>query len=135
MPYPAYRGAQFYFDIVIGHRWRHEFSITDRTTGQPMEWTGAWTALCMIRDNEGALLATLKNDATGDGLITLTTGVLALELDAAFTANLPATTQYGHAPSKAFLWADLSLTDPDDAEPYVAARGKGVTYLPTTIGA
>lgn len=135
MPYPAYRGVQFYFDIVIGHAWVHEFSVIDRSTGEPMVWGAGWEALCVIRDNDGNVLATLDHTGTADGTITLTDGMVAMNLASGFTADLPATTTYGRAQDKPFLWADLTLVDPDNAEPYIAARGKGVCYLPTTIGA
>lgn len=135
MVYPAYRGKQFYIDIVIGHAWDHEFPSINRNTGQPSEWEPGWEALCVIRDNDTNILATLDHTGTADGLITFTTGVIHLNLPSAFTAGLPVTTTYGRALNKPFLWADLTLVDPTNGEPYIAARGKGVSYLPTTIGA
>lgn len=136
MPFPAYRGKQFYFDIPIGLLWNHEFDVTNRNTGEPMLWEpDGWTALCVIRSNEGQRLATLDTEGTADGLITLAPGLILLELPSAFTAELPPTTTFGGRQPKAFAWADLTLTDPMNGEPYIAARGKGTTYSPTTIGA
>lgn len=136
MPYPAYQGYLFFFDIVVGHAWHHDFPpVIDRNIDAPMDFSGAWVATCVIRDNTGTELATLNNAGTGDGTITLTAGRIALDLSAAFTAGLPPTTSYRPGPSKSFVWADLSLTDPlAPTEPYIAARGKGVIYLPTTVG-
>lgn len=134
MPFPAYEGALFYFNIVIGHAWRHEFRVLDRNTGEPMVWEPGWEALCVLRDNNSNVLATLDHTGTADGLITLSEGLIVMELASTFTAALPVTTSYGRQNGKPFHWADLTLTDPDNGEPYLTARGKGVTYLPTTIG-
>ncbi|AIY17792.1 hypothetical protein GUY44_07210 [Pimelobacter simplex] len=136
MPYPAYQGTTYYFDIVIGHAWDHEFAVIDRNDGEPMVFEDGWQASCVLRDNAGAALARLDNavSSTADGTITLTTGVVALNLPGSFTATLPATTLYRPSGPKPFLWADITLIDPLNGEPYIFARGKGVSYLPTTIG-
>lgn len=135
MVYPAYRGVQFYFDIVINHLWTHEFSITDRNTGLPMEFEDGWTGSCVIRSNEGTRLATVDTTGSADGDITLSTGLIVMSLPSDFTAGLAPTSTFGATQPKAFVWADLTLVDPMNSEPYIAARGKGVIYSPTTIGA
>ncbi|WGX98714.1 hypothetical protein [Nocardioides sp. L-11A] len=130
-----YAGVQFYFDIPVGHLWRHELSAKDRNTGRAMIFDEpGWVATCVLRDSTGTQLAVLNNAGTGDGAIVLGTGMVALELDAGFTATLAPTTAYRPMASKAFVYADVSLTDPQQpGQPFVLARGKGVVYLPTTV--
>jgi hypothetical protein len=138
VPYPAYQGKLFYFDIPVGHAWDHEFPVINRNTGEAMEFEAGWTGICKIRDAKGITLATLTETGPGagvNGTLAFTTGKVALNLPATFTAALTPTTSYRPGPSKSFVYADVSLTDPTDGQPYILARGKGVIYLPTTVGA
>lgn len=135
MAYPAYQGLTFYFEIQVGLHWHHRFPVIDFDTGAPQQWDGAWLAECVIRDVTGNVVATVNNSGTGDGTITLSEGMLEMDIDAAVTATIAPTTTYSRAAAKPFLAADLTLTDPLEGEPYILARGRGVTYLPTTIGA
>jgi hypothetical protein len=135
VPFPAYDGVQFYFHIVVSHLWHHEFAMIDRNTGQPMEFDSSWQGLCRIRDEAGTMLAELS-DLGADGTVTFSTGLIELDLPAEFTLGLTPTTSYRPGPSKSFVYADVSLMDPDSPvpfEPYILARGKGVIYLPTTV--
>ncbi|MEV5001935.1 hypothetical protein [Nocardioides sp. LML1-1-1.1] len=139
MPFPAYEGLQFFFKIVIGMAWRQEFAFIDRNTGEAAVWEPGWKGLFVIRDDGGRQVARLDQDGTAggaDGLVTFADGMVALDLPAAFTAGLAATTTYVRVTNKPFLFGDLTLTDPTaPTEPYLAASGKGISYLPTTIGA
>ena len=102
-----------------------------------VEFEAGWTGVCKIRDASGLTLATVTETGPGtgvDGTLTFSTGKVALNLPATFTAGLSPTTAYRPGPSKSFVYADVSLTDPTDDQPYILGRGKGVIYLPTTVG-